>query len=143
MLYYQITGSQHWLHYKWSFCRLYHVADDLILISAIVNGLQTMLNCCYNASINLLLKFNSAKSSCFAIGKGHAFNISNMQLGNDSICGLFGRNRTYNGRDTEIFVNCDRDLHFQGQMIDIFCCWPQLHHCGQNLVITGPRIAEI
>ena len=59
-------------------------ADDLILISATVNGLQTMLNCCYNVSANLLLKFNCAKSSCFAIGKGHAFNIF-MQLGNDSI----------------------------------------------------------
>ena len=64
-------------------CIMY--ADDLILTSATVNGLQTMLNCCYNVSVNLLLKFNCAKSSCFAIGKGHAFNISNMQLGNDSI----------------------------------------------------------
>ena len=60
-------------------------ADDLILISANVNGLQTMLNCCYNVSVNLLIKFNCAKSSCFVIGKGHAFDISNMQLGNDSI----------------------------------------------------------
>ena len=60
-------------------------ADDLILISATVNGLQTMLNCCYNVSVNLPVKFNCAKSSCLAIGKGHTFNISNMQLGNDSI----------------------------------------------------------
>ena len=44
-----------------------------------------MLNCCYNVSVNLLLKFNCTKSSCFAIGKGHAFNICNIQLGNDSI----------------------------------------------------------
>ena len=48
-------------------CIMY--ADDLILISATVNGLQTMLNCCYN--VNLLLKVNCAKSSCFAIGKGY------------------------------------------------------------------------
>ena len=58
-------------------CIMY--ADDLILITATVNGPQTMLNCCYNVSVNLLLKFNYGKSSCFAIGKGHAFNISNMQ----------------------------------------------------------------
>ena len=64
-------------------CIMY--ADNLILISATVNGLQTMLNCCFNVSVNLLLKFNCAKSPNFAIGKGHAFNISNMQLGNDSI----------------------------------------------------------
>ena len=44
-----------------------------------------MLNCCYNVSVNILLKFSCAKSSSFAIGKSHAFNISNMQLGNDSI----------------------------------------------------------
>ena len=60
-------------------------ADDLILISATVKGLQTMLNCCYNVSVNLVLKFNCAKSSCFAIGKGHAFDISNMLLGNEFI----------------------------------------------------------
>ena len=33
----------------------------------------------------ILCKGNCAKSSCFAIGKGHVFDISNMQLGNDSI----------------------------------------------------------
>ena len=57
-------------------CVMY--ADDLILISATVNGLQTMLNCCFYVSVYLLLKFNCAKSSSFAIGKGHAFIISNM-----------------------------------------------------------------
>ena len=61
------------------------VSCMLILISASVNGLQTMLNCCYNVSVILLLKINCAKSSCFGIGRGHAFDISNMQLGNDSI----------------------------------------------------------
>ena len=64
-------------------CIMY--TDDLILISATVNGLQSMSNCCYNVSVNLMLKFNYAKSSCIAIGNGHAFNISNMQLGNDLI----------------------------------------------------------
>ena len=34
-------------------CIMY--ADDLILISVTVNGLQTMLNCRYNVSVNLLL----------------------------------------------------------------------------------------
>ena len=60
-------------------------ADDLILVSATVNELQTMLNCRYNVSVNLLLKFDCAKSSCFAIGKGRGFNISNMQLADDYI----------------------------------------------------------
>ena len=60
-------------------------ANDLILIYATVNGLQSMLNFCYIVIANLLLKFNCAKSPRIAIGKGHAFNISNMQLGNDFI----------------------------------------------------------
>ena len=34
-------------------CVLY--ADDLILISASVNGLQTLLNCCHTVSLDLLL----------------------------------------------------------------------------------------
>ena len=43
-------------------CIMY--ADDVILISATVNGLQTILN---NVSVNLLLKFNCTKSSCFSL----------------------------------------------------------------------------
>ena len=59
--------------------------DDLILISASVNGLQTLLNCCHTVSLDLLLKFNCAKSTCIAIGRRLSFNVSNMQLGNDLI----------------------------------------------------------
>ena len=60
-------------------------ADDLILISASVNGLQTLLNCCHTVSLDLLLKFNCAKSTCIAIGRRFSFNVSNMQLGDDLI----------------------------------------------------------
>ena len=64
-------------------CVMY--ADDLILISASVNGLQTLLNCCHTVSLDLLLNFNSAKSTCIAIGLRPSFNVSNMQLGDDFI----------------------------------------------------------
>ena len=60
-------------------------ADDLILIFASVNGLQTVLNCCHTVSLYLLLKFNCAKSTCIAIGRRFSFNVSNMQLGDDLI----------------------------------------------------------
>ena len=53
-------------------------ADDLFLISASVNGLQTLFNCCHTVSLDLLLKFNCAKSICIAIH-------SNMQLDDDLI----------------------------------------------------------
>ena len=60
-------------------------ADDIILISASVNGLQTLLNCCHTVSLDLLLKCNCAKSICMAIGLRSSFNVSNMQLGDDFI----------------------------------------------------------
>ena len=60
-------------------------ADDLILISASVDGLQPLLNCCHTVSLDLLLKFNCAKSTCIAIGLRLSCNVSNMQLGNDLI----------------------------------------------------------
>lgn len=64
-------------------CILY--ADDIILLSASVSGLQNMLNCCSDVSHELLLSFNCAKSCCFAIGTGSKFTVSDMSLGNDKI----------------------------------------------------------
>ena len=49
-------------------CLMY--ADDIILLSAIVNGLQSMLNCCFSTSTELRLQFNCAKSTCMAIRPG-------------------------------------------------------------------------
>ena len=54
-------------------CVMY--ADDIILIAASVNGLQTLLNCCHTVSLDLLLKFNCVKSTCIAIGLRSSFNI--------------------------------------------------------------------
>ena len=48
-------------------CILY--ADDIILLSASVSGLQNMLNCCSYVSDELLLSFNCSKSCCSVIGK--------------------------------------------------------------------------
>ena len=64
-------------------CVMY--AGDIILISASVNGLQTLLNCCHTVSFVLLLKFNCVKSTCNAIGLRSSFNISHIQLGDDFI----------------------------------------------------------
>ena len=64
-------------------CLMY--ADDLILLSATVHGLQAMLNCCFSTSTELCLQFNCAKSTCTAIGPGAAQSISDMQLGSSFI----------------------------------------------------------
>ena len=60
-------------------------ADDLILLSATVNGLQAILNCCFSTSTELRLQFNCAKSTCTAIGPSAAHSISDMQLGSSFI----------------------------------------------------------
>ena len=64
-------------------CILY--ADDIILLSATVNGLQRMLNCCYEVSCGLLLTFNCSKSYCFVVGSGCKYNIADMHLGSNHI----------------------------------------------------------
>ena len=45
-------------------------ADDLILLSASVSGLQRSLNVCYHISLDLGLNFNGKKSFCIAFGPG-------------------------------------------------------------------------
>jgi len=47
-------------------CILY--ADDIILLSATVDGLQKMLNTCSGTAEKLCLTFNCKKSVCIAIG---------------------------------------------------------------------------
>ena len=48
-------------------CLLY--ADDIILLSPTVGGLQAMLDKCFEISCVLSLKFNVCKSHCMIIGK--------------------------------------------------------------------------
>jgi len=63
-------------------CLLY--ADDIILISASVDGLQKMLDCCYDVCCDQLLVFNCSKSCCFRIGKSKVL-ISDMLIGRNKI----------------------------------------------------------
>ena len=48
-------------------------------------GLQSLLDCCYQVSITLMLTFNCLKSSCSVVGPASKLNISKMQLGSVSI----------------------------------------------------------
>ena len=58
-------------------------ADDIILLSASVTGLQSMLDICYDYGRNHYLIFNSKKSVCCAFGSCSA--IDNMKIGDVSI----------------------------------------------------------
>ena len=47
-------------------CIMY--TDDLLLLSASVSGLQSMLNICYCYGIDIDIIFNRKKSVCFKVG---------------------------------------------------------------------------
>ena len=57
-------------------------ADDLLLLSASVTGLQHMLNRCYSICCDSSLEFNFNKSNCAIIGPAAKYKIDNMTLGN-------------------------------------------------------------
>jgi len=60
-------------------------ADDLLLLSASVDGLQRMLNCCSELSAKALINFNCKKSTCVIIGPASKCVVKDMKLGSDSI----------------------------------------------------------
>ena len=73
-------------------CFLY--ADDIIILSPSVCGLQIMLNKCVMVCASIDLKFNPNKSCCIRFGKKIKYCITPMFLGNfcipwlDSVCYL-------------------------------------------------------
>ena len=60
-------------------------ADDLLLLSASVSGLQHMLNRCYSICVDSNLEFNCDKSSCAIVGPSANYRVENMSLGNHSL----------------------------------------------------------
>jgi hypothetical protein len=73
-------------------CFLY--ADDIIILSPSVIGLQTMLNKCVLVCARIDLKFNPNKSCCIRFGKKGKYCVTPMLLDNvcipwlDSVCYL-------------------------------------------------------
>jgi len=64
-------------------CLLY--ADDIILTSPSVNGLQEMMDKCFDISQLLSLQYNARKCHCLTVGKLSKVNISPMLLGGNKI----------------------------------------------------------
>lgn len=60
-------------------------ADDLLILSATVNGLQHILNCCNSVSTELELEFNCKKCICTALGPASNYFITDMNLGRELI----------------------------------------------------------
>ena len=63
-------------------CLLY--ANDILLLSPTVAGLQEMLDVCSDSARSLSLSFNANKCHCIVIGKMHSYVIQSMYL--DSQC---------------------------------------------------------
>jgi len=61
-------------------------ADDILLMSASVAGLQDLLNVCDQSVSDFKLKFNCSKSFCIAFGHKYDTVITDMKLGNNTIC---------------------------------------------------------
>jgi len=64
-------------------CLMY--ADDIILLSASVVHLQSMLDICRKEGSNIDIIFNAKKSSLFTVGKSCDKNIDNLYLGADEV----------------------------------------------------------
>jgi len=60
-------------------------ADDLLLLSASVEGLQRMLDVCKAVSVEVEMEFNCKKCSCTIVGPASHNTISDMKLGEDVI----------------------------------------------------------
>jgi len=68
-------------HLKNLFCAALMYADDLIILSASVVDLQTMLNVCNSAGQELSINFNPLKSKCMIIGPHLLIEVADLTLG--------------------------------------------------------------
>jgi len=64
-------------------CIMY--ADDILLLSASVDGLQHLLDACSDYAQKHHLVFNCDKSVCMKVGGSYKYNISNMILNNNPV----------------------------------------------------------
>jgi len=61
-------------------CIMY--ADDLLLLSASVSGLQNMLDICYSYGVDNYITFNHKKSVCVMLGYNRPKSVAHLYLGN-------------------------------------------------------------
>jgi len=64
-------------------CLLY--ADDIVLLSPSVNGLQLMLDIWLRNAADLSLQFNCSKSHCLVIGRAVDVKLQSLLLGDNHI----------------------------------------------------------
>lgn len=81
----KLLGQGCCVNRAWLGCVIY--ADDVILLSSSICGLQAMLNRCSDVVADLRLKFNCSKSTCIVFGPSYRKpNLPIMYIGNEPIC---------------------------------------------------------
>ena len=70
-------------------------ADDLVLVSASISDLQSMVDVCINELNSLDMKINAKKSSCIRFGKGYKNDCAQVSV--DGISLTWSPNLKYLG----------------------------------------------
>ena len=81
----KLKGAGIGCHIMNMFCGCFLYADDIIILSPSVCGLQRMLDVCFNTGNLLYLKFNCDKSHCIFFGKCSKMCPEPMYLGTNTI----------------------------------------------------------
>jgi len=111
-------------------CLLY--ADDILLLSPTVAGLQEMLDVCSDSARSLSLSFNVNKSHCIVIGKMHSYVIQPMYL--DSQCIEWTNSIKYLG----VYLQSGKTVKF-----DINPCKRAFYIACNSIFMHGADINEL
>ena len=138
-------------------------ADDLIILSASLQGLQRMLHVCESVSIELSLKFNCKKCTCCVIGHASRYVMSKMSLCGELIAWsntfrylgvdfVTGNNLTVNLNTVKrkFYAACNCILGNAGVLQDMIklhlvesFCLPILSYATAALKLTMDQIKEL
>jgi hypothetical protein len=156
-----LCGSGCHINRKFVGCVMY--ADDILLMSASVRGLQLLLNITFAYCVDVGLLLNAKKSNCAIIGGNGHLKIDNMMLGGQSI--EWSNNIKYLGVNFEVgkrlkvdcsvikrrfyaafngvLYNCKHaDENVKLHLITSFCL-PILTYCLGALQFSQKEIDEI
>jgi len=142
-------------------CIMY--ADDIILLSATVDGLQKMCDVCVKAAADLKLTFNCNKSVCIAFGPMFHAQVSDMSLGMSKI--TWQSSVKYLGLtlisgpcfkvDIDIikrkfFASCNAVLNNSVYQLDLVrlqlsesYCMPVLQYCLGAITLSNSQLMEL
>lgn len=138
-------------------------ADDIILLSASITGLQALLDICDSTISNLQLKFNSSKSYCICFGSRYSHIVLPMKLGSEDILwvnaikylGVTVREGAKMNVDLDVvkrkfYASCNSILSnsiFQSELIRLQLlesyCLPILTYCVAIWDLTKKQVAYL